>query len=350
VIRTRRLAALAAAALVAVGLSACSGTSSTPAASGSAASAPTLKLGYFANFTHAPAIIGVNDDLFSKALGSTKLSTNVFNAGPAATEALLSGSIDAAFVGPGPTTNAYVQSKAITVIAGTAANGAALVVKPSITSAAQLKGKTLATPQLANTQDIALRFWLKGQGLSSTTTGGGDVSIKPQSNSDAVNAFKQGEIDGAWLPEPYATQLQQAGGKVLVDEKSLWPNQEFVTTNLVVKTDYLKQYPGTVTALLKGLLAAEKAIKDDPAKAQTETNAGIKQITGTAIDTSVLQTAWSHVDFTVDPVASSLITGAAHAKSVGLLTGDTGDLKHVYDLKPLNALLKADGEDQVKGP
>lgn len=345
-IRTR-LAAAALAVAAVLGLSACSGGSAAPASPNAAA--PTLKLGYFANFTHAPAIIGVNGGGFQRALGDTKLSTNVFNAGPAATEALLSGSIDAAFIGPGPTTNASVQSKAITVVAGTAANGAALVVKPSITSAAQLKGTKLATPQLANTQDIALRYWLKQQGLGTTATGGGDVSVVPQSNSDAVNAFKQGQIDGAWLPEPYATQLVDAGGEVLVDERSLWPGDRFVVTNLVVKTDYLKRYPGTVSDLLKGLLATEKEIADDPAKAQTATNAGIEQITGTAIDAGVLKTAWSNVEFTVDPVASSLVTGAKHAQAVGLLTGDV-DLAGLYDLRPLNALLKAEGRPEVKGP
>jgi NitT/TauT family transport system substrate-binding protein len=346
VIRTR-LAALASAGLLVLGLTACSGAGSAAPASSGDATASTLKLGYFANFTHAPAIVGIEDGLFQKELGKTKLSTNVFNAGPAATEALLSGSIDAAFMGPGPTVNAYVQSKAVTVIAGTAANGAALVVKPSITSAAQLKGKTLATPQLANTQDIALRYWLKQQGFTTTTTGGGDVHVTPQSNSDAVNAFKEGDIDGAWLPEPYATQLVDAGGKVLVDEKTLWPDQKFVVTNLVVSTKYLQQYPGTIDDLLQGLIDAQKEIADDPAKAQTTTNDAIGKITGTPIDSSVLKTAWDDVEFTVDPVAASLVEGAKHAQAVDLLKGDLTDLKQVYDLKPLNALLKADGQATV---
>lgn len=342
-----RLAAIASAGLLVLGLAACSSGSGAAAPASADAKAPTLKLGYFANFTHAPAIVGIEDGLFKKELGSTKLSTNIFDAGPAATEALLSGSIDAAFIGPGPTTNAWVQSKALKVVAGAAANGAALVVKPSITSASQLKGKTLATPQLANTQDIALRYWLKQQGYTTTPTGGGDVHISPQSNSDAVNAFKQGDIDGAWVPEPYATQLVNAGGKVLVDEKTLWPDQKFVVTNLVVSTKYLEQYPGTVDDLLEGLIDAEDEIADDPAKAQTTTNDAIAKITGTPIDSDVLKTAWGNVEFTVDPIASSLVEGAKHAQAVDLLKGDIADLKDVYDLKPLNALLKADGKDAV---
>lgn len=345
-----RFIALALAAATALGLAACSGTDASQSVSSASASggakASELKLGYFANITHAPAIVGVQDGTFQKALGSTKLTSSVFNAGPAATEALLSGAVDATFIGPGPTTNAYVQSKAITVIAGTAANGAALVVKPAITSAAQLKGKKLSTPQLANTQDIALRYWLKQQGLSTTTTGGGDVSILPQSNGDTVTAFKQGQIDGAWVPEPYATELVNAGGKVLVDEKDLWPDKRFVTTDLIVSTKYLQQYPGTVSDLLRGLITAEGEVNDDPTAAQSTVNTAIGKITGTPLDADVLKTAWSNVEFTVDPLASSLKTGAQHAQAVGLLTGSV-DLDGLYDLKPLNALLKADGKSEV---
>ena len=346
----RRFVALAGAALLAVGVSACSSGGGAPAASGSAAAggakAEALRLGYFPNFTHAPAIVGVQDGTFQKALGGTKLTTNIFDAGPAATEALLSGSVDATFIGPGPTVNAYAQSKAVKVIAGTAANGASLVVKPAITSAAQLKGKTLSTPQLANTQDIALRYWLKQQGLKTTTEGGGDVKIAPQSNGDAVNAFKQGQIDGGWVPEPYATQLVNAGGKVLVDEKTLWPDQRFVTTDLLVRTDFLDKYPGTVSDLLSGLITAQKEIADDPAAAQKTTNDALTKITGTPIDADVLKTAWSNVQFTVDPVAGSLIEGAKHSEDVGLLQKGT-DLAGLYDLGPLNALLKADGQKAV---
>lgn len=347
-ITTRRSAVLGLASFAVLGLAACSSTGS-PSATSSNAKAATLKLGYFANFTHAPAIVGISGGAFRKALGSTKLTTNVFDAGPAATEALLSGSIDAAFIGPGPTVNAYVQSKALKVVAGTAANGAALVVKPAITAAAQLKGKTLSTPQLANTQDIALRYWLKQQGLTSTTEGGGDVKISPQSNGDTVNAFKQGTIDGAWVPEPYATELVNAGGSILVDEKTLWPDQRFVVTNLVVSTKYLDQYPGTVTDLLQGLIAAQDSIASDGAAAQTTTNDAIAKITGTPLDADVLKTAWENVVFTVDPIASSLVTGAKHAESVGLLSGDLSALKDAYDLKPLNTLLKAAGKDTVSG-
>ena len=200
------------------------GNSSTTASS----EPVTLRLGYFANTTHAPAIVGIEHGDFAKALGdNVTLEPSIFNAGPAAVEAIFGGALDASFIGPNPSINAYAQSNgsAVRVVSGTASGGAYLVVKPDVTSAADLKGKTLATPQLGNTQDVALRTWLKSKGYETDTAGGGDVKILPQDNSQTIDTFKAGQIDGAWVPEPYATRLvTEGGGKILVDEKDLWPN------------------------------------------------------------------------------------------------------------------------------
>jgi NitT/TauT family transport system substrate-binding protein len=245
--------------------------------------------------------------------------------------------------------NAYAKSKAVRVIAGAAANGAALVVRKGITTTAGLKGATLATPKLANTQDIALRYYLKQHRLATTLTGGGEVKIQPQSNSDAVNAFKQGQLDGAWVPEPYATQLVAAGGHVLVDEKTLWKGSRFATTNVVVTSEFLTKHPGAVKRFLTALVDTVDFIGSDPAAAQSVTNGAIKKLTGTALPPAVLQAAWKNVVFTVDPVAGSLVDGAKHAEAVALLDPSTS-LDGLYDLAPLNALLKARGAAAVAGP
>jgi sulfonate transport system substrate-binding protein len=340
---------LALAAVLSLTLSACSG--SATAAGDRVQTAPaTLRIGYFANFTHAPAIVGLERGTFQKALGSaTTVKTSVFDAGPTETEALLSGSLDIGFIGPGPVVNAYAKSKAVRVIAGAAADGAALVVRRGITSTAGLKGATLATPKLANTQDIALRYYLKQHGLTTTLTGGGEVKIQPQSNSDAVNAFKQGRLDGGWEPEPYATELVAAGGHVLVDEKTLWKDSRFATTNVVVTEDFLTKYPGTVTKFLTALVDTVDAIDADPAGAQDVTNSALKKLTGTALAPDVLKAAWKNVVFTVDPVAGSLVDGAKHAEAVQLLDPSIS-LDGLYDLAPLNAVLKAHGAPAVAGP
>ena len=170
----------------------------------------TLRLGYFPNVTHAPAIIGVQNGSFAAKLGSNvKLELKTFNSGTEATTALLAGAIDASFVGPNPAINAYQKTNGgIRIVAGTASGGAVLVVKPSINSAADLKGKKIATPQLGNTQDVALRTWLNKNGLHETKDGG-DVTIVPEDNSTTLTAFQSGAIDGAWVPEPWATPARR---------------------------------------------------------------------------------------------------------------------------------------------
>jgi NitT/TauT family transport system substrate-binding protein len=337
--RTVRALALAATALLSATVLTACGKSDEASASGDAT---TLKLGYFPNITHAPALIGVNKGFFQEALGTTKLEAKTFNAGPAALEALLSGAIDATYIGPNPAINGWAKSKgtALKIIAGSTSGGAGLVVKPTITSAAQLKGKKLATPQLGNTQDVALRAWLKQNGLNADQQGGGDVSILPQDNATALQAFTQGAIDGAWVPEPYFSRLQlDAGGKVLVNEKDLWPGGQFVTTHLVVSQEFLKKYPGTVKKLLQGHLKALDYIKTDNAGAQAAANDQIKALSGKPLDAALTAEAWKTLTFLDDPITSSLTTGAKHAEEIGLL--DPVDLKGIYDLTLLNELLKA---------
>ena len=344
--RTIRALALGAAALLtATVMTACGKSDDSSSASGEAA---TIRLGYFPNITHAPALIGVNKGFFQDALGSTKLEPKTFNAGPAALEALLSGAIDATYIGPNPAINGWAQSKgaALKIIAGSTSGGAGLVVKPTITSAADLKGKKIATPQLGNTQDVALRSWLKQNGLTADQQGGGDVSVLPQDNATSLQAFAQGSIDGAWVPEPNLSRmLLEDKGKLLVNEKDLWPNGQFVTTHLVVSQTFLKKYPATVTKLLQGHLKALDYIKTDNAGAQAAANAQLATLAGKPLKDNVLAAAFKNMTFTADPIASSLYTSAQHAEAVGLLK--PVDLKGIYDLGPLNALLKAAGQPEV---
>ena len=269
--RVAPIALLTAALMLAASCSSSSKPSSDTTPGGSSDKV-TLRLGYLPNVTHAPAIIGLQNKTFANDLGSNvTLKTSTYNSGTDETTALLAGALDAAFVGPNPAINAYQKSGGtlIRIVSGVASGGAFLVVKPSITSAADLKGKKLATPSLGNTQDVALRTWLATKGYKTTTEGGGDVTIVPQDNSVTLTAFQSGAIDGAWVPEPYATQLQQEGGKVLVDEATLWPKGQFVTTNLVVATKYLSAHADLISNLLKGLDSSINLIKTDPAEGRT---------------------------------------------------------------------------------
>ncbi|WP_306205277.1 ABC transporter substrate-binding protein [Actinoplanes sp. RD1] len=344
--RTLRALAVAASALVAAAtLTACGGDDEGASASGEAG---TIRLGYFPNITHAPALVGVKNGLFQQSLGSTKLETKTFNAGPAAIEALFSGAIDATYIGPNPAINGWATSKgtALKIIAGSTSGGAGLVVKEGINSPADLKGKKIATPQLGNTQDVALRAWLKENGLNADQQGGGDVSVLPQDNATAVQAFAQGAIDGAWVPEPNLSRMvQESKGKILVNEKDLWPNGQFVTTHLIVSQEFLKKYPATVKKLLQGHVAAVKYIKTDNAGAQKAANEQIAALSGKPLKDEILAAAFKNLEFTNDPIASSLFTSAKHAEDVGLLK--PVDLKGIYDLGPLNEVLTAAGEPAV---
>lgn len=308
-----------------------------------------MRLGYFPNVTHATAIVGVESGIFKAALGPDTLQTTTFNAGPAAVEALFSGALDASYMGPNPAINAYIQSggTAVRIISGATSGGASLVVRSSINSPADLRGKKLATPQRGGTQDVALRYWLKNNHLKADLEGGGEVSIVPQDNAQTLETFRSGQIDGGWVPEPWATRLvQEGGGKVLVDERSLWPQGQFATTELVVRTKFLNEHPDAVRRLLEGQVQANELVNSNPAEAQRLVNQGITSLTGKGLSDSVLQASWQDMAFTNDPIVSSLSVSADHAHDVGFL--DKVSLKGIYDLTLLNQVLATTDKPEVK--
>jgi NitT/TauT family transport system substrate-binding protein len=312
----------------------------------------TLRLGYFPNLTHAPALVGVQNGIFEENLASNvTLETFTFNAGPEAVTALFSDALDITYIGPNPAINAFAESngEAIRIIAGSTSGGAALVVRDGIDATADLAGKTLATPQLGNTQDVALRSFLADEGFATDVEGGGDVSIAPQANSDALTAFVAGDIDGAWVPEPWVTRMVNEGnGHVLVNEADLWPNGQFVTTHVIVRTAFLEDHPDVVRQFLAGHLASLDFIHDSPDEAMAAANEAIGAITDKPLAADVLASAWANLEFTADPIASSLQTSAENAEAVGLL--DPVDLNGIYDLTILNELLAAAGEAEVTSP
>ena len=309
----------------------------------------TLRLGYFPNVTHAPAIVGVEEELFRRALGpDVRLELSTFSSGTEASEALFAGAIDATFIGPNPAINGFATSdgEALRIVAGTTSGGASLVVREGIESVEDLPGTTLATPSLGNTQDVALRAWLAENGLEADTTGGGDVSIRPQENADTLTAFVDGQIDGAWVPEPWATRLvREGGGRRLVDERSLWPGGRFVSTHLVVATTFLAAHRPVVRGLVTGLVDALDAIAADPTRARAVTNDGIERATTKRLPEATIDEAWSFLAFTPDPLPLTLEGAKDDAVEVGLL--DPVDLKGIYDLSLLNEVLAARGRPAV---
>jgi NitT/TauT family transport system substrate-binding protein len=332
-----------AALLAAAGCSSSSaGTVSSGGGTGNADPPVTVSLGFLTNITHASALIGLKEGFFSKALGSAgTLKATAFSTGTEETTALLAGQLDAAYVGPNPAINAWQKSggTAIKIVSGAATGGASVVVAKGITSPAQLRGKTLASPSLGNTQDVALRYWLKQNGLATTATGGGDAFIKPTTpNSAAVLEFKSGQIAGGSEPAPYDIEMVSDGGTVLFSEPG-------VTTLLVVTQSFLAAHPAIVSDLIKAQVQANNFIKSNPTAAEADANAELASYTGKPLKPSLVAAAFKEITFTNDPDESSLTTDASQAVSLGLLK--PVNLSGIFDLTPLNQALAAAGQPQV---
>jgi NitT/TauT family transport system substrate-binding protein len=341
--RVTAAAMVGAALLLAAGCSSSTDPAGSTATATAAAAAPvTVRLGFLENITHASALVALKEGFFTSALGSAgTLKPTAFSTGTEETVALLAGQLDAAYVGPNPAINAWQKSSgtAIKIISGAATGGASVVVSKGITSAAQLKGKTLATPSLGNTQDVALRYWLRQNGVTTTATGGGDAFIKPTTpNSAAVLEFKSGQIAGGSEPAPYDIEMVADGGTVLFTEPG-------VTTLLVVTQSFLSAHPAIVADLVKAQVQANSFIQSNPAAAEADANAELATYTGKPLKSSLVAAAFKEITFTDDPDESSLTSDASQAVSLGLLK--PVNLSGIFDLGPLNQALAAAGQSQI---
>ncbi|MFG3282310.1 aliphatic sulfonate ABC transporter substrate-binding protein [Streptomyces sp. NPDC048111] len=320
-----------------------------PAADGKKLSADSVKIGYFPNLTHATALVGVQEGLIQKELGGTAVKTATFNAGPSEIEALNAGSIDIGWIGPSPAINGYTKSKgqSLKIIGGSASGGVKLVVNPhKVTSLDDLKGKDIATPQLGNTQDVAFLNWIADKGWKvDAQSGKGDVNVVRSDNKITPDAYRSGSIDGAWVPEPTASKLVSEGGKVLLDESDLWPDKQFVITNIIVSQKFLKEHPDVVEAVLRGSVKTNEWIVTHPDQAKESANAALKKLSGKALPADIIDPAWKSIKILDDPLSASLQAQADHAVKSGLLKKP--DLKGIYDLDPLNKVLKSLGRPEV---
>ncbi|MFB7744381.1 ABC transporter substrate-binding protein [Streptomyces sp. NPDC056132] len=321
----------------------------SPAANGAKLSADSVKIGYFPNLTHATPLIGVQEGLFQKELGGTAVKTATFNAGPSEIEALNAGSIDIGWIGPSPAINGFTKSKgqSLRIIGGSASGGVKLVVNPSkVKSLDDLKGKNIATPQLGNTQDVAFLNWIAEKGWKvDAQSGKGDVNVVRTDNKITPDAFKSGSIDGAWVPEPTASKLVSEGGKVLLDESDLWPDKQFVITNIIVSQKFLKEHPDVVEAVLRGSVKTNDWISAHPDQAKASANEALKKLSGKALPAEIIDPAWKSIKTLDDPLAATLQAQADHAVKAGLLKKP--DLSGIYDLAPLNKVLKSLGKPEV---
>ena len=313
----------------------------------------TIRVGAFPNITHAQAMVGKANRWFDEAMGSqVKVQWTSFNAGPAAIEALFAGAIDMTYVGPNPAINGYVRSdgEALRVVAGAASGGASLVVRndAGINRPEDFHGKRVATPQFGNTQDVALRNWLKNHGMK-TNDKGGDVQIIPMANPDQLTLFLRKDLDAAWAPEPWATRLIHEGNaRLFVDERTLWPNGQFVIGLLVVNTKFLKAHPDLVRNWIRANVELTDWINAHRSEAKSLLNRQIQAETGKALLPAVLDEAFSRMQVTYDPLRGALTTAAQQAFDDGFLGRQMPDLSGLYDLTLLNQVLTEKGRKAIQ--
>ncbi len=303
-----------------------------------------LRLAFFPNVTHAAALVGTGKSFYSKSLGSgVNIEELTFNAGPAEIEALFGDQVDIGFVGPGPAINGFAKSKgrALRIIAGAASGGASLLVRAEsgIIDLKGMAGKRVASPQTGGTQDISLRHALQSTGLTSTDKGG-NITVLPTTNPDTLTLFVKKELDAAWVPEPWVARLVKEGnGKILIDERDIWPNKQFATTVVIARTRFLDEHPDLVAKFLDAHVRTVEWIRQNPAEAQKIVGDRIKTLTKKSLPDDVLTAALSRTDITFDPLRESVLTFADWSKSLGFQKEDRGTLKDLFELKPLNDAL-----------
>jgi sulfonate transport system substrate-binding protein len=299
-----------------------------------------LRLGYFANVTHAQALIGLANGEFERQLGpEVKFAAKLFGSGPAAIEALLADEVDMTYVGPSPAINAFVRSdgKALRVIAGAVQGGAVFVRRSDVILNQNHKedfaGKRFASPQIGNTQDISLRTYLAQMGHV-TKEKGGTVEVLPMANADILTLFLRKQLDGAWVPEPWgAILVHRAHGVIVVDERDLWPDGKFATTVLVASQKFLETRPEWVQRMMNAHVKLTRWIQDHRQDVGAILNEEIAKYTRKRLDETILSDAMSRLDVTVDPLESSLQTFFERAKVLGYLK--KGNLEGILDLRYL---------------
>jgi NitT/TauT family transport system substrate-binding protein len=321
---------------------------SPPGSVGLAAGQMPLRLAYFPNITHAPAIVGEERGEFRRALGAhVAIVSTQFNAGPEEMEALLANAVDIGFVGPGPALNTYLKTggHALKIISGACSGGAALVARDgaNIRSIRDLDGKRVAVPLIGGTQDVSLRHFLKAEGLGPVEQGG-SVRILPIKNPDILALFRRNQLDAAWVPEPWASRLvHEAHASLVVDERDLWPNGRFTTTVVVVRQAYLKEHPAEVRRFLRGLIRTINWLDAHGDEGRRIVNAQLKKLTGKELPEPVMSDAWSRVTFTTDPDSNSIDAFLRAEQEAGYLPQTQMRTADLLDLQPLEAERQAAG-------
>jgi len=304
-----------------------------------------IRIAYFPNIGHAVPIVGIEKGFFEKSIGNqTKIETRVFDSGPQAIEALFANSIDVAYVGPGPAINGFLNSENhnVKILAGAASGGASFIVHPNseINSVSDFAGKKIAAPQIGNTQDVSLRHYLSENGLKPAEKGG-SVIVYNISNPDIYILFVKGEIDGAWVAEPWATILEtELGGKRLFHEEELWPNNEFASVLLIGNVDYIEKNPTIISNFLNSHHDTVIWINQHPIETRNVFNDFLNSHLGQSLSDDVVDIALSNLVITADPLPNSVFSFAERADALGYLGRNGYDLSEIFYYFDTNSIVE----------
>ena len=306
-----------------------------------------LRIAYFPNIGHAVPIVGIENDFFLEKLSSdTKIESRIFDSGPQVIESLFANSVDIAYVGPGPAINGFLNSENnnIQILSGAASGGASFIVHPNseINSASDFVGKKIAAPQIGNTQDVSLRNYLSENNLKPAEKGG-SVIVYNIANPDIYTLFVKGDIDGAWVAEPWATILEtELGGNRLFFEEDLWPNKQFASVLLIANTDYVKKNPELISKFLLSHHHTVDWINENPLETRIIFNNFLKSHLGQSLSDDVVDISLSNLEITTNPVKDSVYSFAEKANVLGYLGRNGYDISEIFYTIDSNPNLEGD--------
>ena len=269
-----------------------------------------IRVAFFPNIGHIIPIVGLENGIFVDVLNQTTIDTKLFDSGPQAIESLFADSIDIAYVGPGPAVNGFLKSENhnIVILSGAASGGASFVVHPDsdIKSVDDFAGKRIAAPQIANTQDVSLRHYLAEHGFA-TAERGGSVYVLNVPNPEIYTLFTKGDIDAAWVPEPWATIfVQELGGKRLFYEEELWNNNQFSSVLLVARADYVEEHQEIISRWLDAHDKTVYWINLHQDESGLIFNNFMQKELGKSFSDTVVKEALTNIEITSDPVSESI--------------------------------------------
>ena len=294
-----------------------------------------LRIAYFPNIGHAIPIVGMEMEFFSEKINpNVEIQSRIFDSGPQVIESLFANSVDIAYVGPGPAINGFLNSENnnIRILSGAASGGASFIVHPNseINFASDFAGKKIAAPQIGNTQDVSLRNYLSENNLK-TAEKGGSVIVYNIANPDIYTLFVKGDIDGAWVAEPWATILEtELGGHRLFVEDDLWPDKQFASVLLIANIDYVEKNPEIISNFLLSHHETVKWINDNPVETRNIFNSFLKSHLGQSLSDDVVDISLSHIEITSDPIPDSVYSFAEQANILGYLGRNGYDLSEIF--------------------